>query len=180
MFILTYKAQINKITLEFGLAPRSLGWVLIPKTVLAVLFGLVTGTVFLVVIRLWLGYWPGGGLWAVWLLAGLVGLFWSQVALAFGLQARTYMAGAIGAVLGAMIIFFIGGGLSMVRAHKNAVTWIAWMFPNTYAVDPIRDLVLFDTWPADFWAVLGKLTAFAVGALILANGFAVHKLRRLG
>ena len=179
MFILTFKAQISKITLEFGLAPRSLGWVLLPKTVLAVLSGLVTGTVFLIVIRLWLGFWPGETLWAVWLLAGLVALFWIQVALALGLLARNYMAGATGSILGALIIFFIGGGLSMVRAHKDAVTWVARLFPNTYAIDPIRDLVLFDTWPVDFWPVMLKLILFAGVALLIGNGFAVHKLRRL-
>ena len=138
MFILTYKAQTGKVTLEYGLSPRSLGWVLLPKLGLSLLFGLATGTVFLIIIRVWLGFWPGWGLFVVWMLAGFVAIFWSQVALAFGLMARNYMAGAVGAVLGAMIIFFIGGGLSMVRAHHDAVTWIAWMFPNTYAVDPLR------------------------------------------
>jgi ABC-type multidrug transport system permease subunit len=180
MFILTYKVQTGNVTLEISLAPRSLGWVLLPKTILALLFGLGTGTIFLIIIRFWLGFWPGGNLWAVWMLAGLVALFWIQLALAVGLVARNYMSGAIASVLGAMIIFFIGGGLSMVRAHKNAVTWIAWLFPNTYAVDPIRDLVLFNTWPVDFWQVLGILIAFAGIALLLGTGFAVRKLRRLG
>jgi len=179
MYILTYKAQINKITLEMGLSPRSLAWVLVPKTILATLFGLVSGTIFLVIIRFWLGFWPGGYLGAVWLLAGLVGIFWIQVALAFGLIARNYMAGAIGSVLGAMIIFFIGGGLSMVRVHQDAVTWIAWLFPNTYAVDPIRDLVLFNTWPADFYPVLLKLIGFAVIAIFLGSLFSIRKLRKV-
>ena len=116
----------------------------------------------------------------MWLLAGLVAIFWIQVALAFGLVARNYMAGAIGSVLGAMIIFFIGGGLSMVRAHQDAVTWIAWMFPNTYAVDPIRDLVLFNIWPVDFWQVLGILLIFAGFALFVGTKISVRKLRRLG
>jgi ABC-2 type transport system permease protein len=180
MFILTYKAQMQKITLEFGLTPYSLGWILLPKTILALLFGLTTGTIFLVVIRLWLGYSPGFDVWAVWLIAALVAVFWTQVALAFGLLARNYMAGAIGSVLGAMIIFFIGGGLSMVRAHQDAVTWIAWLFPNTYAVDPLRDLILFNTWPADFWPVLIKLTGFAVAAAALGAAFSTWKIRRLG
>jgi ABC-2 type transport system permease protein len=180
MFILTYKAQTGKITLELSLSPRSLGWVLLPKTVLALFFGLMTGTLFLFIIRVWLGFWPGSNIWVVWLLAGLVAIFWSQVALAFGLIAKNYMAGAIASVLGAMIIFFIGGGLSMVRAHQDAVTWIAWLFPNTYAVDPIRDLVLFNTWPLDFWPVLVKLVAFAGVAVSIGSAFSVFKLRRLG
>ena len=179
MFILTYKAQTGKITLELGLSPRSLAWVLIPKTILALIFGLVTGTIFLVLIRFWLGFWPGGYLWAVWLLAGLVAVFWIQVALVFGLVAQNYMAGAVGSVLGAMIIFFIGGGLSIVRVHKDAVTWIAWLFPNTYAVDPIRDLVLFNTWPIDFGSVLFTLLGFAGLAIVLGSLYSVNKLRRL-
>lgn len=89
------------------------------------------------------------------------------------------MAGAIGSVLGAMIIFFIGGGLSMVRAHQDAVTWIAWLFPNTYAVDPIRDLVLFNTWPVDFKPVLLKLVGFAIFAIFFGSLFSVRKLRKL-
>jgi len=180
MFVLTYKAQTGKITLELGLSPRSLGWVLLPKTVLAIVFGLVTGTLFLILIWVWLGFWPGRGIWAVWLLAGLVGLFWSQVALGLGLVSRNYMAGAVTSVLGAMILFFIGGGLSMVRAHKDAVTWVAWLFPNIYAVDPLRDLVLFNTWPSDFWLVLVKLLAFAGVAVLIGSAFSIRKLRRLG
>ncbi|TFG49600.1 MAG: ABC transporter permease, partial [Anaerolineales bacterium] len=180
MYILTYKTQTGKITLEIGLSPRSLAWVLVPKTILALFFGLGTGTLFLVIIRIWLGFWPGGYLGAVWLLAGLVAVFWIQVALAFGLIARNYMAGAIGSVLGAMMIFFIGGGLSMVRAHQDAVTWIAWLFPNTYAVDPIRDLVLFNTWPADFTPVVLKLLGFAVLAVLIGSLFSTRKLRKLG
>lgn len=179
IFILTYKAQISKITLEFGLSPRSLGWVLLPKIILALLFGLGTGTVFLLIIRFWLGFWPEGYLWAVWLLGGFVALFWIQIGLIAGLVARNYMSGAIGSVLGAMIIFFIGGGLSMVRAHKDAVTWIAWLFPNTYAVDPIRDLVLFNTWPADFWQVLLRLLLFAGATSLLGSIYSARKLRRL-
>jgi hypothetical protein len=179
MFILTYKAQIQKITLEFGLTPRSLGWVLLPKTILSLLIGLITGTTFLILIRFWLGYWPGTWIWAVWFFSALVAIFWSQVALAFGLQARNYMAGAIGSVLGAMIIFFIGGGLSMVRAHQDAITWVAKLFPNTYAVDPIRDLVLFNTWPVDFGSVTLKLIGFATLAILLGSSFAIRKLRRL-
>ena len=180
MFILTYKAQTGKITLEMGLSPRSLTWVLIPKTILALVFGLVTGTIFLVIIRLWLGFWPGGYIWAVWLLAGLVAVFWIQVALTAGLVAQNYMAGAVGSVLGTMIIFFIGGGLSMVRAQQDAVTWIAWLFPNTYAVDPIRDLVLFKTWPVDFWAVLLTLFGFAGLSILLGSIFSINKIRKLG
>lgn len=179
IFILTYKAKHNRVVLEWGLAPRSLVWVLVPKITLAVIFGLASGSLFLLVIHLWLGFSAGAQIWAVWLLAGLVALFWIQGALVFGLTAHNYMAGAIGSVLGAMIIFFIGGGLSMVRANKDAVTWIAWLFPNTYAVDPIRDLVLFQTWPKDFNSVLITLTGFGVLAALLGSRFFTQNVRKL-
>jgi ABC-2 type transport system permease protein len=179
MFILTYKSQISKVTLEIGLTPRSLAWVLIPKTILALLAGLVTGTFFLILIRFWLGFWPGGDLFVVWLIAGLVALFWIQLALALGLITQNYMVGAISSVLGTMIIFFIGGGLSMVRGNEEHITWVARLFPNTYAIDPIRDLVLFNTWPVDFWPVMLKLIAFVLFAVILGSSFSVRKLRRL-
>lgn len=179
MFILTYKSQMSKVTLEIGLTPRSLAWVLVPKTILALLAGLVTGTVFLILIRFWLGYWPGSDILTVWLIAGLVALFWIQLALALGLIMQNYMGGAIGSVLGTMIVFFIGGGLSMVRGNEAHITWVARLFPNTYAIDPIRDLVLFNTWPVDFWPVMLKLVAFALFAVILGSSFAVRKLRRL-
>ena len=68
----------------------------------------------------------------------------------------------------------------MVRANKDALPWIAWWFPNTYAVDPIRDLVLFDTWPLDFWQVLLTLLAFAGVAVLVVSIFSTRKLRRLG
>ncbi len=180
MFVLTYKTQTRKITLELGLSPRSLGWVLLPKTVLATLFGLITGTLFMLLIWVWLGFWPGRYIWVVWVLASLVAIFWSQLALVFGLIAKNYMAGAVTSVLGAMILFFIGGGLSMVRAHKDAVTWVAWLFPNTYAIDPIRDLVLFNAFPLDFWQVFGKLLLFAGVSVLVGSAFAIRRLRRLG
>jgi ABC-type multidrug transport system permease subunit len=179
IFMLTYKEQVAKITLEFGLAPRSLGWVLFPKVLLALVMGLVTGTALLGVLYLWVGVWPGRYLWAVWLLAGLMALFWIAVALILGLRARRYMAGAITAVLGGMIVFFISGGMAPVRYYPDKVLWLARLFPNTYAVDPVRDLVLFHTWPADWTATVLRLTGFAVGGLTVALGLAARQMRRL-
>lgn len=179
MFVLTYKAQTGKVSLEWGLSPHSLSWVLVPKTLLAAVFGLASGTVFLLIIWLWLGFSPGLNIWTVWLLSALVALFWAQVALAFGLVSRNYMTGAVGSVLGAMIVFFIGGGLSMVRANQDLVTWVAWLFPNTYAVDPLRDLILFQTWPVDFWKVVGILSAFAMLGILLGSSYFVRRIRRL-
>jgi len=180
IFMLTYKEQVAGITLEFGLAPRSLVWVLFPKVVLALVMGLATGTALLGVLYLWVGVWPGRLLWAVWLLAGLMALFWIAVALVLGLRARHYIAGAITAVLGGVIVFFISGGMAPVRYYPDEVLWLAWLFPNTYAVDPVRDLVLFRAWPADWTATLLRLTGFAVAGLAAALSLAARQMRRLG
>lgn len=180
IFMLTHKEQLSRVTLEFGLAPRPLAWVLLPKALLALLMGLVTGTVFLGVLYLWLGVWPGPHLWAVWLLSGLVSLFWIALALLLGLRARNYMSGAIASILSALTLFFIGGGLNIVRGYEHRVLLVAWLFPNTYAVDPLRDLVLFNSWPVDWTATVLKLAGFAAAGLALGMTAAARQLRRLG
>jgi ABC-type multidrug transport system permease subunit len=180
IYALTYKERLCNLTLEFGMAPRSLAWVLIPKTVLSLIFGLVSGTIFLIAIRIWLGFWPGEFIWAVWLLAGLTALFWIGIAVVFGLLSRNFMAGAIGVVLTAIIVFFIGGGLGLVRFHHEEVPWFSWLFPNTHAIDPIRDLALFNSWPEDWSVTLIKLIGFAALALVVGMTITSRKLRRLG
>lgn len=178
MFMLTSKEQVSRVTLEFGLAPRPLAWVLLPKTLLALLMGLLTGTAFLGILSLWPGVWPGRYLPAAWLLAGLVILFWVGPALLVGMRAQ-YFAGMIATILTGLTLFFVGGGLGLVRANWEAVPWFSRLFPNVYAVDPLRDLVLFHTWPVDWAPTLLKLAGFA--ALSLAAGWTLagRQLRRL-
>jgi hypothetical protein len=184
VFMLTHKEQVSGLTLEFGLAPRSLLWVLLPKTTLALGMGLATGTAFLTILYLWLGTWPGRLLWAVWLLAGLVLLFWIPLTLLLGLGAARvssqHFAGVIATILTGMTIFFVGGGLSMVRFNRENVPWFSWLFPNTYAVDPLRDLVLFHAWPVDWAQTLLTLAGFATLSLLMGLGLAARRLRRLG
>ncbi len=180
VYALTHKEQTCNLTLEFGMAPRTLAWVLVPKIVLALIFGLVSGTIFLIVIYFWLGFWPGYYLWAVWLLGGLTALFWIGASVVFGLKSRNYMAGALAIVLSAIIVFFIGGGLGLVRYNQAEVLWFSWLFPNTHVIDPIRDLVLFHRWPEDWNVTLLKLIGFAAIALTVGMTITSRKLRRLG
>jgi ABC-2 type transport system permease protein len=164
MYALTHKEHISGLTLEFALMPRSLVWVLGIKVLLAVLFSILTGTFFLIVLAVWLGVWAGRFLWLVWLLFGLVALYWIALSLIVGLRARNYMAGAIGLALSSIIVFFISGGLSMVRVNVDKVVAVAWLFPNTYAVDPLRDLILFETLPRDLQTTL----IFTIGLALLS------------
>ena len=177
IFMLTFKEQTGRITLEFGLAPRSLLWVLVPKALLALLMALATGTVLLGVCAVWPGIWPGKFIWGFWLLSGLTALFWIALALLVGLNTREYMVGAMASILTGLTVFFIGGGLSIIRNHEADVLLVAWLFPNTYAVDPLRDLVLFHTMPADWGMVLLKLGGFAVLAIVVGFGLAARQLR---
>jgi hypothetical protein len=179
VFMLTRKEQLSRIVLEFGLAPRSLAWVLLPKVLLSLVMGLATGTGLLALVYLWLGVWPGAYLWAVWLLAGLVILFWVPPTLLLGMRAQ-HFAGVIATILTGLTVFFVGGGLGLVRHNRESVPWFSWLFPNTYAVDPIRDLVLFQTWPVDWWTTLLILSAFAALSMAAGLGLAAHRLRRLG
>lgn len=180
IFLLTYKEHIARITLEYGMAPRSLAWVLFPKILLALLMALLTGTALLFVIYFWVGAWPGRFLWAVWLLFGLVALFWASLGLVLGMRIRHYMAGAISGVLGGVIVFFIGGGLAMVRYNWAKVIWPARLFPNTHTVDPVRDLVLFQSWPVDWTPTLLTLMGFALVSLVGGMVLTTRQLRRLG
>lgn len=179
IFMLTNKEQTSRITLEFGLAPRALLWVLLPKTLLALVMGLLTGTGLLGVLYLWLGVWPGRYLWAVWLLAGLVILFWVPISLLVGMRTR-YFAGAIAVVLTGLTLFFTSGGLGLVRGFEDKVLRISWLFPNIYAVDPLRDLILFHEWPVDWNVTVLKLTAFAVLTVAAGWSVAARRLRRFG
>ena len=141
--------------------------------------GLVTGTGLLGLLYLWIGVWPSSFLWAVWLLTGPVSLFWIAIALILGLRARHYMAGAIGVILMGVTAFFIGGGLAPVRYYPPKLLWFARLFPNTYAIDPLRDLILFHAWPVDLARTLLTATGFAVLGLALGLIFTERQLRRL-
>ena len=95
------------------------------------------------------------------------------------MRIRHYMAGAISGVLGGVIVFFIGGGLAMVRYNWPQVTWLARFFPNTYAVDPVRDMVLFRSWPVDWMPVLLTLIGLALVSLVGGLVLTARQLRRL-
>ena len=101
--------------------------------------GLLTGTLILFIFHLWTGAWPGGGLiWAFWLLSGLVSLFWVALTTLLGLGVKDYFFGAILSILSAILIFFISGGMSLVRSKWEDTLLVSRFFPNLYAVDPLR------------------------------------------
>jgi hypothetical protein len=143
---------------------------------LALVFGLATGTILLGVVYLWTGAWPGGFLPAVWLLAGLVILFWVPPTLLFGFRSE-YFGGAIATILTGLTTFFAAGGLASVRYNRASVPWFSWIFPNIYAVDPMRDLVLFHEWPAEWTSAVVILAAFAAASVTAGMLLAGQQLR---
>jgi hypothetical protein len=178
ILMLTYKEQMAKITLEFGMAPRSLNWIMIPKIIMALIMSLATGTLFLGILYLWKGIWPGQYFWNVWLLAGLVSVFWIMAVLVVGLRARHFMGAAIGVVLTGVTAFFVGGGMLMVRNNETNVPWFSWILPNTYAVDALRDFILFHTFSHDWNSSLMIVSLFAVVAVIGGISYANYQLRQ--
>lgn len=152
---------------------------LLPKTLLSLAMGLLTRTVFLGILALWPGVWPGQYLPATWVLAGLVILFWAPLALLVGLHAR-YFAGMIAMILTRLTVFFVAGGLGLVRANWAAVPWFSELVPNTCTIHPLRDLVRFRTWPADWGRALLILAGFAGLEFSLGWGLAARQLRRAG
>jgi ABC-2 type transport system permease protein len=180
VFMLTYKEQVTRVTLEFSLAPRSLLWVLLPKVLLALTIGLATGAGLMLVLYLWRGIWPGPYLWAAVLLAALVAPLWIAIALVLGLRARHYMAGAVGSIASGVIVFFVAGGLSSPAYYPTLLRWIAALLPNSYAVDPLRELILFQSWPANWVQTLAILVAFSAASLAVGLTAASRQLRRPG
>lgn len=180
IFMLTHIEQLNRVTLEFSLAPRSLLWVLVPKSLLALGMGLATGTGLLALISLWMDVWPGKLIFAVWILAGLVCMFWIPLVLLVGLRKLHYFAGAVITILTGLTVFFIGGGLALVRPFKEKVPWFSWCFPNIYAIDPLRDLILFQQWPMDWSPTVLILVSFAIGSILVGWTLAARQLRHLG
>jgi hypothetical protein len=83
-------------------------------------------------------------------------------------------------MLTAITVFFTAGGLALVRSNEDKVPWFSWLFPNIYAIDPLRDLILFNQWPVDWALSLLILSAFATLGLLLGWGSAVRQIRHLG
>ena len=92
----------------------------------------------------------------------------------------SHFSGAIATILTGLTVFFIGGGLALVRTNRENVPWFSRLFPNTHAVDPLRDLILFHTWPVDWAQTLLLLLAFSSVSLVIGLGVAARRLRRLG
>ena len=65
-------------------------------------------------------------------------------------------------------------------AHNLSKVVVMDVAIRLHAVDALCDLILFQTWPADWSRVLLKLIGFASVSLAVGLGWAVRRLRRLG
>lgn len=179
IFLLTYKEKIHHISREFGMAPRSILGMMAPKILLALLLGLASGGLVAGFVWAWTGVWPHTLIWLSVLIMVLVSLFWIGIAMIVGFQSRDFMAGAIGTVIAGVIVFFLAGGLTPVRFMKGSMLGLARLFPNTYAIDPLRDIMLFNAMPEDLGSVLGVLVGFAASGLLVGLFVVRRNLRRL-
>lgn len=180
IFMLTYKERVSKIAVEFGMSPRLLPLILLPKLMLALIIALLIGTILMVILYLWLGISPYDYLGAVYLLCSLVAVFWISLMLIIGLRARHHIAGAISMIMTGIIVFFTCGALSLVKYLPKKILWFAMLFPNGHAIDPMRDLILFHKWPTNWNQSVLILSIFAVGCLILSMIVTRRQLRRIG
>ena len=62
--------------------------------------------------------------------------------------------------------------------YPPSFRWFAAIFPNTHAIDPLRQLVLFQTWPVNWEVTLLKLTCFAAVGLGVGMLATSRQLRR--
>ncbi|MBN2531652.1 MAG: ABC transporter permease [Spirochaetales bacterium] len=180
IFMLTYKEQISRITMEYALAPYSLITVFFVKTILSLFMGMVSMTVIMAVAYFWTGIWPVTGLFTAYLLCLLVSLFWTSFAMFLGLHTKRYMVGAVISILTGITLFFVSGGMTMVKANTHKILFFSWFFPNIYAVDPLRDIILFQEWPEDFFPVLVILILFALFSIISGWIFSAKRIRSMG
>ena len=175
---LSQQEQLAGITADIGLAPRSLLPFLLSKLVFALLMALVSTTLVLLALWAWTGIGVGGYLWAVWLLAGLVALFWAGLAFIVSFLTGRAVGNSILVVAIGLIVFFSAGGTEPVRYASGKVSWLMRFFPNAYAVDPLRDLILFNTMPAHWAQILWTLALLAAAGIGIGFFFAQRQLRR--
>jgi ABC-2 type transport system permease protein len=168
---LSQEEQLADITADIGLAPRSLIPFLLSKLAFALLMALLSTTLVLLALSVWTGMNMSAYIWVVWLLAGLVALFWAGLALILSFLSGRALGSSIIVVAIGLIVFFIAGGTEPVRYSSGNLWWLIRLFPNAYAVDPLRDAVLFNTIPANWTQIILTLILFA--AVSLSAGFFV-------
>jgi hypothetical protein len=178
MFMLTHKEKISGILQEVSTAPHNLLPFLMAKVVLAFIMAILTGTGFMFIVYLWIGVWPSSVLLLTWVYLGLSAIFWIFIALLFGITFKAYMAGAITTMLTSILLFFITGGLNTIRGFESEMVFAAWFFPNMYAVDQIRDLVLQQTIPVDLTQSILILIGFMMLSAIFSLFWTSKTIRR--
>jgi hypothetical protein len=178
MFMLTHKEKISGILQEVSTAPHNLLPFLLAKATLAFMMSIITGTGFMFIVYLWIGFWPTGHLLLTWLYLGLGAIFWVFISLMFGITFKAYMAGAVTTILTGILLFFLSGGLNNVRGFESEAVLAARFFPNMYAVDQLRDLILLQTVPADLLHSLLILTGFLIISGVISLSVTSHAIRR--
>ncbi len=175
---LSQEEQLAGITADIGLAPRSLIPFLLSKLAFTLLMALLCTTLVLLALSVWTGMNMSAYIWVAWLLAGLVALFWAGLAFILSFLSGRALGSNIIVVAIGLVVFFIAGGTEPVRYSSGNLWWLIRLFPNAYAVDPLRDTVLFCTIPANWAQIILTLILFDAVSLSAGFFFAQRQLRK--
>jgi hypothetical protein len=90
------------------------------------------------------------------------------------------MVGAVVSILTGITLFFVSGGMSMVKANIRKIPFLSWFFPNIYAVDPLREIILFQRLPEQFLFIVIILILFALFSILFGWILSARRIRSLG
>jgi len=168
MLYLYFKEIQHKTLVEYHLAPRSI----VPSFFARISFafgvslatGLFNAALILVLVRV--NFFPFLlRLLPVFVLIAFTYIF---AACMLSLSLRNFYGAVLGAMFGAILLWFISGGMVHARA-SGILGLIADCIPNTYALEAVRG-VLFDPQQANYFDNLGILTLFFIITFLAALG----------
>lgn len=139
-----FKERQYGTLLEYRLAPRSPSPSFWARVVFALLMSAITGAVNGVLVYLMTGM----DLWAhlghilpPLVLVSLCYIFSSAV---FSLYAGTFAGAAVGSMVGALLLWFMSGGITSAKYATGIINTLSYQIPNRYALSIIRDAVFAD------------------------------------
>ncbi len=173
LLYLYFKETHHKTLVLYHLASRSIVPSFLARVCVAFGVSLATGlfNALLILVLVRVNFFPYLlRLLPVFTLAALIYIF---VACLFSLHMRNFYGAVLGAMFGALLLWFISGGMVHARA-SGILGLISACIPNTYALEVVRG-VMFDPQHAHYIANIGRLVIF----LAITLPIAVWSYRRI-